>query len=86
MNQLKLKLTTYPDWDRNEQKKRNGLAIEILKKRRQKRLQITDEQEKEITEFFEDFQKLMDDFRPLGSRLYRGASHLCNRYKCLKKK
>ena len=70
MNQLKLKLTTYPDWDRNEQKKRNGLAIEILKKRRQKRLQITDEQEKEITEFFEDFQKLMDDFRPFGSRLY----------------
>ena len=70
MNQLKLKLTTYPDWDRNEQKKRNGLAIEILKKRRQKRLQITDEQEKEITEFFEDFQKLMDDFRPLDSRLY----------------
>jgi hypothetical protein len=70
MNQLKLKLTTYPDWDRNEQKKRNGLAIEILEKRRQRRLQITDEQEKEITEFFEDFQKLMDDFRPLGSRLY----------------
>ena len=70
MNQLKLKLTTYPDWDRNEQKKRNGLAIEILEKRRQKRLQISDEQEKEITEFFEDFQKLMDDFRPLDSRLY----------------
>jgi hypothetical protein len=37
MNQLKLKLTNYPDWDRNEQKKRNGLAIEILEKRRQKR-------------------------------------------------
>ena len=70
MNQLKLKLTTYPDWDRNEQKKRNGLAIEILEKRRQRRLQITDEQEKEITEFFENFQKLMDDFRPLDSRLY----------------
>lgn len=70
MNQFKLKLTTYPDWDRNEQKKRNGLAIEILEKRRQKRLQISDEQEKEITEFFEDFQKLMDDFRPLDSRLY----------------
>jgi hypothetical protein len=70
MNQLKVKLTTYPDWDRNEQRKRNGLAIEILEKRRQKRSQITDEQEKEITEFFEDFQKLMDDFRPSGSRLY----------------
>ena len=70
MNQFKLKLTTYPDWDRNEQKKRNGLAIEILEKRRQRRLQITDEQEKEITEFFENFQKLMDDFRPLDSRLY----------------
>ena len=70
MNQLKLKLTTYPDWDRNEQKKRNGLAIEILEKRRQRRLQITDEQEKEMTEFFEDFQKLMDDFCPVDSRLY----------------
>jgi hypothetical protein len=70
MNQLKLKLTTYPDWDRNEQRKRNSLAIEILAKRRQKRLKITDEQEQEITEFFEDFQKSMDDFRPLGSKLY----------------
>lgn len=70
MNELKLKLAAYPDWDRNEQRKRNGLAIEILEKRRQKRLQITDEQEKEITDFFEDFQKLIDDFRPLGSRLY----------------
>jgi hypothetical protein len=58
MNQLKVKLTTYPDWDRNEQRKRNALAIEILEKRRQKRSQITDEQEKEMTEFFEDFQKL----------------------------
>ena len=58
MNQLKMKLTTYPDWDRNEQRKRNGLAIEILEKRRQKCSQITDEQEKEMTEFFEDFQKL----------------------------
>jgi hypothetical protein len=46
MNQLKVKLTTYPDWDRNEQRKRNALAIEILEKRRQKRSQITDEQEK----------------------------------------
>jgi len=58
MNQLKVKLTTYPDWDRNEQRKRNALAIEILEKRRQKRSQITDEQENEMTEFFEDFQKL----------------------------
>ena len=46
MNQLKVKLTTYPDWDRKEQRQRNSLAIEILEKRRQKRSQITDEQEK----------------------------------------
>jgi hypothetical protein len=60
MNQLKVKLTTYPDWDRKEQRQRNSLAIEILEKRRQKRSQITDEQEKEITEFFEDFPSILN--------------------------
>ncbi len=70
MNQLKHKLANYPDWDRDEQIKRNRLALEILEKRRQKRLQLTDAQEKERTEFFEEFKELMDDFRPNGSKLY----------------
>jgi hypothetical protein len=70
MNQLKLQLANYPDWDRDKQIKRNRLALDILEKRRQKRLQITDAEEKERTEFFEEFKKLMDDFRPLGSKLY----------------
>jgi hypothetical protein len=70
MNQLKRKLANYPDWDRDEQIKRNRLALDILEKRRQKRLQLTDAQEKERTEFFEEFKELMDDFRPLGSKLY----------------
>ena len=70
MNQLKHKLANYPDWDRDEQIKRNRLALEILEKRRQKRLQLTDSQEKERTEFFEEFKELMDDFRPDGSKLY----------------
>jgi hypothetical protein len=70
MNQLKRKLANYPDWDRDEQIKRNRLALDILEKRRQKRLQLTDSQEKERTEFFEEFKELMDDFRPNGSKLY----------------
>ena len=70
MNQLKRKLANYPDWDRDEQIKRNRLALDILETRRQKRLQLTDAQEKERTEFFEEFKELMDDFRPLGSKLY----------------
>ena len=70
MNQLKRKLANYPDWDRDEQIKRNRLALEILEKRRQKRLQLTDSQEEERTEFFEEFKELMDDFRPDGSKLY----------------
>jgi hypothetical protein len=70
MNQLKRKLANYPDWDRDEQIKRNRLALDILERRRQKRLQLTDAQEKERTEFFEEFKELMDDFRPLGSKLY----------------
>ena len=70
MNQLKLKLITYPDWDKDEQIKRNRLALDILEKRRKKRSHITDAQEREKTEFFEEFKKLMDNYRPNGSKLY----------------
>lgn len=70
MNQSKLQLKNYPDWDQDEQIKRNRWAMELLEKRRQKRLQITEEEEKERTEFFEEFKQLMDNFRPLGAKLY----------------
>ena len=70
MNQLKCKLAHYPNWDRDEQMKRNRLALDILEKRRQKRFQLTDVEEKERTEFFEDFKELMDDCRPSGAKLY----------------
>jgi hypothetical protein len=70
MNLLKSKLARYPDWDRDEQIKRNRSALDLLEKRRKKRLQITDEKEKEITEFFENFKKLMDEQRPSGLKLY----------------
>ncbi len=70
MNKLKLKLANYPNWDQEQQIKRNRLALAILEKRRQQRLQLTDAQEKERTEFFEDFKKLIDNHRPYGSKLY----------------
>ena len=70
MNQLKRKLAHYPNWDRDEQIKRNRLALDILEKRRQKRAHITDAEEKKRTEFFEEFKKLMDDCRPSGAKLY----------------
>lgn len=70
MSQLQQKLANYPDWDKDDQLKRNRLALDILEKRRQKRLQLTEAQEREKTEFFEEFKKLIDNYRPKGSKLY----------------
>ena len=70
MNQLKPKLVNYPDWDRKEQIKRNRSALAILEQRRQKRSQITDEQDQEISQSFLNFQTAIDNDRPLGSKLY----------------
>ncbi len=70
MNQLNLKLKNYRDWDRDEQIKRNRLALKKLEERRMRRSQITDEEEKEKTEFFEEFKQLIDSFRPPGAKLY----------------
>lgn len=70
MNQLNTKIVNYPDWDRVEQIEKNRLALEILEQRRKKRSQITKEEEREKTEFFEDFKQLIDEFRPCGAKLY----------------
>ncbi len=45
-------------------------TLKKLDERRQKTLQITKEQAEERQEVFERFQKLMDQFRPNGSKLY----------------
>jgi len=42
----------------------------ILEQRRQKRSQITDEQDQEISQSFLNFQTTIDNARPLGSKLY----------------
>ncbi len=70
MNQLKPKLVNYPDWDRKEQIKRTRSALAILEQRRQKRSQITDEQDQEISQCLLNFQTAIDNARPLGSKLY----------------
>ncbi|MDB9432848.1 hypothetical protein [Microcystis aeruginosa] len=70
MNQLKPKLVNYPDWDQKEQIKRNRSALAILEQRRQKRSQITDEQDQQISECLLNFQTAIDNARPLGSKLY----------------
>jgi hypothetical protein len=70
MNQLKPKLVNYPDWERKEQIKRNRSALAILEQRRQKRSQITDEQDQEISQCLLNFQTAIDNARPLGLKLY----------------
>ena len=70
INQLKPKLVNYPDWERKEQIKRNRSALAILEQRRQKRSQITDEQDQEISQCLLNFQTAIDNARPLGLKLY----------------
>ena len=70
MNKLKTKIANYPDWNRAEQIKKNSLALQILDKRREKRSKITNDEEREKTEFFEDFKQLIDYFRPNSAKLY----------------
>ncbi|MEA5511932.1 hypothetical protein VB715_19340 [Crocosphaera sp. UHCC 0190] len=67
---LQVKLKDYPDWDREEQIKRNQVALKKLEERRQKTLQITEEEAEERQEGFEKFKQLIDQFRPQGSKLY----------------
>ncbi len=64
------KLKDYPDWDREEQIKRNQKALKKLQERHQKTLQIDDQEADKRQEEFERFKQLMDQFRPQGSKLY----------------
>ncbi|WP_232826309.1 hypothetical protein [Cyanothece sp. BG0011] len=64
------KLKDYPDWDREEQIKRNQKALKKLKERHQKTLQIDDQEACQRQEEFENFKQLIDQFRPQGSKLY----------------
>ncbi|HAC62887.1 MAG TPA: hypothetical protein DCF68_04960 [Cyanothece sp. UBA12306] len=70
MTNLQVKLNNYPDWDREEQLNRNRIALQKLESRRQKILQITDEEVQERKIFLESFQHSIDQFRPQGSKLY----------------
>jgi hypothetical protein len=53
-----------------KQIKRNRSALAILEQRRQKRSQITDEQDQEISQCLLNFQTAIDNARPLGLKLY----------------
>ncbi len=64
------KLKDYPDWDREQQIKRNQKALKKLKERQQKTLQINDEEAYQREEDFERFKQLIDQFRPQDSKLY----------------
>lgn len=67
---LQVKLKDYPDWDREEQIKRNQRALKKLEERHQKTLQINDQEARQRQEKFERFKQSMDQFRPQGAKLY----------------
>ena len=67
---LQVKLKDYPDWDREEQIKRNQRALKKLEERHQKTLQINDQEARQRQEKLERFKQLMDQFRPQGAKLY----------------
>ena len=67
---LKEKLKKYPEWDREEQIKRNSRALKQLDNIRQKTMSMSDEEAKAREEFFEGFKEIIDSSRPVGAKLY----------------
>lgn len=60
------KLAQYPNWDREEQIKRNQGAIKLL----QEWLDQDNEDEHAEIEHFESFKKIIDEHRPSGRKLF----------------
>ncbi len=67
---IKVKVKDYPDWDREEQIKRNLRALKLLEERHQKTININDQEANQRKEEFERFKQSMDQFRPQGAKLY----------------
>lgn len=67
---FKTQLKNYPEWDREQQIKRNSMALEKLEELRQERMNMSDEEAKAREDFFEDFKQIVDNNRPVGAKLY----------------
>ncbi|GEM_PF-3036070 len=67
---FKTKLQNYPEWDREQQIKRNSRALEKLEELRQERMNMSDEEAKARDNFFEEFKQIVDTNRPVGAKLY----------------
>lgn len=67
---FKTQLQNYPEWDRQQQIKRNSRALEKLEELRQERMNMSDEEAKARDDFFEEFKQIVDNNRPVGAKLY----------------
>jgi TRAP-type C4-dicarboxylate transport system substrate-binding protein len=67
---FKNKFKTYPNWDREEQIKRNNRALQKLEEMRLHRINMSDEEAKAREVFFEEFKQIVDNNRPVGAKLY----------------
>lgn len=63
-------LKVYSIWDREQQIKRNSKALQKLEELREQRIKMSDEEAKIREVFFEEFKQIVDDNRPVGTKLY----------------
>ena len=62
------RLKEYPDWDREEQIKKNQGAIKLIRSWLAEEISEAERQERE--EHFERFKQIVDAQRPSGHKLY----------------
>jgi hypothetical protein len=62
--------TTYSDWDKDEQLRKNQKAIALLAKRIERHQNMSEEESKEREELFEEFKQRIDSERLPGQKLY----------------
>lgn len=57
-------------WDRDEQLQKNQAALELLKKRRERHQNLSEDESKRREELFADFKNIVDSERLPGQKLY----------------
>ena len=67
---FKTKHQNYPEWDREQQIKRNDRALKKLEELRHQRINMSDEEAKAREDFFEEFKEIIDNNRPVCAKLY----------------
>ena len=67
---LKSKQNDNGAWDREEQRRKNQPAIELLRKRIARNKLMSNEESKKRAKFLTDFQKTVDEQRILERKLY----------------